>query len=73
MNYIQPFFALLVVIGLGASLSCWRELRKRSARLLMMATLGVFVFSWPPLAWVLVRALEAKYPPGEVPPPAPRR
>ncbi len=68
MTYIQPFFALLVFIALGASLFSWTELRKSSAKLLMMATLGLFLFSWPPLAWVLVRTLEARYPPGEISP-----
>ena len=68
MTYIQPFFALLVFLGLGACLFNWTELRKHSAKLLMMATLGVFLFSWPPIAWVLVRTLEARYPPQEISP-----
>jgi uncharacterized SAM-binding protein YcdF (DUF218 family) len=67
MTYIQPFFALLVFLGLGACLFSWTELRKGSTKLLMVVTLGVFLLSWP-LAWVLVHMLEARYPPREVSP-----
>jgi len=66
MTYIQPFFALLAFVGLATAIACWSHIRKGRLRLVLIPLLGVFFFSWPPIAWIFIRTLESQFPPREV-------
>jgi len=58
MTYIQPFFPLLMLlmlVGLGF-FPGWR-------RLLLLCAGLLFLFTWPPAAWVPLRFLEGPYGP----------
>src|SRR5579862_6145502 len=63
MTYLQPFFpALLFLTAVGLFL-CWRRVRgPLPARIMALGLGGLFLFSWPPVAWIASRSLENPYP-----------
>ena len=56
MTYLQPFFPLLIIMTLAGVLF-WRN----RTRVLTGSVLLLFLFSWPPAAWVPMRILEEPY------------
>ncbi len=68
ITYIQPLFPFLFVITAVGIVRSWKQTTGRKPSLLALAVLGVFLASWPPVGWVLLRALKAPYPPREFPP-----
>lgn len=63
MTYLQPALPiLLIIIGVGLFLCWWRPGNRRAIRLAVLGLAGVFLFSWPPAAWVALGTLEWRYP-----------
>ena len=62
LTYLQPVFpALLLITALGL-ISCWRRRSTRSLACAAFGLAGLFLFSWPPVSWVLLGTLEWRYP-----------
>jgi uncharacterized SAM-binding protein YcdF (DUF218 family) len=62
MTYLQPILPLLLVLSLVLHL-----VRKRSSRRLhwfsLFSSVSLFLWAWPPAAWLLAGTLEWWYPP----------
>ncbi len=58
MSYTEP---LLTVLLLGLMVGIWRD-RQRRSQWALVAGLGLFLLSWPPMEWAAGRHLEAWYP-----------
>jgi uncharacterized SAM-binding protein YcdF (DUF218 family) len=58
MTYIQPFFPLLLLTLFAAALGRGN----RSRRMVIASAAALFLWAWPPMAWVLTRAVESGYP-----------
>lgn len=67
MTYTQPLFPLLFLAAAVGIVRYWKHVKERKLTLLAIAVFGLFLVSWPPVAWLFVRALEAPYPPREFP------
>jgi uncharacterized SAM-binding protein YcdF (DUF218 family) len=67
MTYLQPVFPILLFLAAVALIRRWRASAPHKPRLLALALGGLFLVSWPPMAWLLSRPLEAVYPPREYP------
>jgi uncharacterized SAM-binding protein YcdF (DUF218 family) len=67
MTYTQPLLPLLFLIAGIAIFRYWRKKEAPKPTLLALAVLGLFLVSWPPVGWLSLRALEAPYPPGQLP------
>jgi hypothetical protein len=46
----------------------WKKMADRKSFMCLAAFCGLFLLSWPPVAWIFMRALEAPYPPRTLPP-----
>ena len=57
LTYTQPFFALLLIVVVGLTLAN----RPRSRPYLIAATIVLFLFCWPPAAWLALQPLESRY------------
>ena len=68
ITYIQPLFPFLFLIAAVGIVRSWKQTTGRKPSLLALAVFGLFLVSWPPVGWALLRALEAPYPPREFPP-----
>jgi uncharacterized SAM-binding protein YcdF (DUF218 family) len=66
MSYVQPCFPFLLLLALLAALRLRGSANNRRVWL-WMALGAVILFSWPPVAWLLSRALEYPYPPRTLP------
>jgi uncharacterized SAM-binding protein YcdF (DUF218 family) len=62
MTYIQPLLPLFVIISLLGLLRRLRWQKDRGLRILSAGILGIALVSWPPVAWLSSRPLEARYP-----------
>jgi uncharacterized SAM-binding protein YcdF (DUF218 family) len=59
MTYTEPLLAIFC----GIALMGWLRLRRtRGSGLVLLGVAGLFVFSWPPVDWLLSRSLEIWYP-----------
>lgn len=67
MTYIQPVFPVLLFLAAVALIRYWRSSTPPKARLLVLAIAALFLVSWPPMAILVSRTLEARYPPRMVP------
>lgn len=68
MTYIQPLLSFLFLLAVVGIVRNWKPGKERKLNLLALAVLGLFLLSWPPVAWLIVRAFEAPFPPQESPP-----
>jgi uncharacterized SAM-binding protein YcdF (DUF218 family) len=68
MTYVQPLLPFLFLLAGVGILRCWRQTKGPKPTLLAIAILGLFLISWPPVGWLFLRALEAPYPPRQLPP-----
>ena len=59
LRYLRLVFPALVFAGLAAAFTM--RSNSTSARLTRIALLGIFLVSWPPVAWVVMWTLEAPY------------
>ena len=64
MTYVQP---LLLVFLLIACAGLVRMRKSRGAGLVAAGLTGLFLISWPPVDWLLSRAVEARYKPAAAP------
>ncbi len=67
MTYIQPIFPALFVIAFVALVHYWRFAKLRKPYVLGLAIVALFLFSWPPMAWLLSRPFESPYAPERPP------
>src|SRR5581483_6494017 len=66
MTYIQPLltcFLLLSFLGIWRS----RSNPKRTPLMLLVGVGGLFLISWPPVAWLVASGFEAGYPRVDIP------
>lgn len=61
MTYLQPLFPFLVGLVLALALRV-RPDRPRTRRALRIAAAALFLWSWPPVAWLASASLERFYP-----------
>lgn len=66
MHNIQPFFTALLLLIVFAVARYWRA-PNRKPRLLAVSILLLFLFSWPPAAWLTLQPFERLYPPRKFP------
>jgi uncharacterized SAM-binding protein YcdF (DUF218 family) len=65
---MQPLFPLLFLFAAVGLFLDWKRRRGQKPILLWIALLGLFLVSWAPFGWLIVRALESPYPPQKLPP-----
>jgi uncharacterized SAM-binding protein YcdF (DUF218 family) len=61
MTYIEPLlpvFLLLTIVGWFGGLGA---VRNKRPRLLLLAIVGMFLISWPPVSWLLLQPFEHQY------------
>lgn len=58
MSYLQLFLPFWLCLTVGGVL-VWRG---RRPRLLALSAVGLFLWCWPPAAWLALRPLEGRYP-----------
>jgi uncharacterized SAM-binding protein YcdF (DUF218 family) len=64
MTYLQPFLPLLLLFSLAVSLMRRHHPGRRN--LSVLASLALFVWAWPPAAWLISGSLEWWYLPGTI-------
>lgn len=62
MTYTQPVLPLLLLFSLAMHLMSARS--RRRYLLSILASLALFLWAWPPVAWLLTGSLEWRYRPG---------
>jgi uncharacterized SAM-binding protein YcdF (DUF218 family) len=65
---MQPLFPLLFLIAAAGVALDWKRSKGRRPTLLAIGVLCLFLVSWAPLGWLVVRVLESPYPPRQFPP-----
>jgi hypothetical protein len=61
VSYIQPLLTVfLSITAIGAS-RCWLRSKEKPYRILFTGLVGLFLVSWPPMAWLASQPLE-RYP-----------
>ena len=68
LTYIEPMFPLLVLTLVLGSWSLWHQTWKFGRLAVTIATVAMFLWSWPPVMTVLMGTLEWWYPPYNLPP-----
>lgn len=66
MTYTQPLLPVLFLMAAVGIVRWWKSENERKLNLLVLVVVGLFLVSWPPVAWLVVRAFEAPYPPRKV-------
>jgi len=66
VSYIQPLLTVfLSITAIGAS-RCWLRSKEKPYRILFTGFVGLFLISWPPMAWLASQPLE-RYPHRAIP------
>jgi uncharacterized SAM-binding protein YcdF (DUF218 family) len=61
MSYTQPLVSLVLLMLTIGVWRCWKSVRPRKPYLILSGILSLFLFSWPPAAWLLAHPLEGEY------------
>jgi uncharacterized SAM-binding protein YcdF (DUF218 family) len=64
MTYLHPVIPALLVLAFAGALY---GNRKGGQRTTLLALLGLFLWAWPPIAWLTAASLELRYPLREFP------
>jgi uncharacterized SAM-binding protein YcdF (DUF218 family) len=62
MTYLQPVFAIVLLLTLAELIRSWRSERLQRPWYLALALGLVFLVSWQPVAWLALRPFEGRYP-----------
>ena len=66
MHYVQPCFTAVFLMVVLATVLHWRA-KKRNPYLLPASLLCLFLYTWPPTAWMVLQFFERPFPPQTFP------
>jgi uncharacterized SAM-binding protein YcdF (DUF218 family) len=61
MNYSEFILPLLLLVACGAHFLSRKQFRRRAGQVLSLSLVGMFLISWPPVAWLVSGSLEWWY------------
>jgi uncharacterized SAM-binding protein YcdF (DUF218 family) len=64
INYTQPLYPFFLLLAFAGLVRAWLQANSKKPVLLAFGVTGLFLVTWPPVAWLLLQPFERAFPPG---------